>query len=278
MKKLLCGIIIISALFTLCGCSMGYLIDTVTGYIMQDQSLHAEQTLPTQKTEEPTQPSTIPTEEPTEAPTEAPTETPETKPATVEKSSKVPYLQKIKRADQPIYKGPGYDYKQNGTVKVVGTFTIVKEEYDEDGNLWGKLKSGVGWVDLTQIKSQNKNPPLLTVSQAEKTLLKSGKYHHWIADESEYMVQIALRCSQNLTNVCLYEISMGEDDDILTEICSISAWKKDTPIVADVAFPMDFSSYAICFNDKNGKEHWFCIYQSGRNGEIALSTYTPPNK
>ena len=68
---------------------------------------------------------------------------------------------------------------------------------------------------------------------------------------------------------------MNGDTDELSKLCAIAEWNKNDPIVADVAFPMDFSSYALCATDKNEKEHWFCIYESGRNGEYVLDTYTP---
>ncbi len=59
-----------------------------------------------------------------------------------------PYIENIKNPDQPVYKGPGYDTGKVGTVEKATAYTIVAEERDAEGNLWGKLKSGAGWIDL----------------------------------------------------------------------------------------------------------------------------------
>ena len=62
------------------------------------------------------------------------------------------YLQEIYYG-QSIYSGPGYNYSYVRGVEETNNYTIVDEAYDTDGRLWGKLKSGVGWVDLTDIRS-----------------------------------------------------------------------------------------------------------------------------
>ncbi len=54
-------------------------------------------------------------------------------------------------ASEQIYKGPGMDY---GCAKLVGengVYTIVEEAICWEGYLWGKLKSGAGWVRLTDV-------------------------------------------------------------------------------------------------------------------------------
>ena len=66
----------------------------------------------------------------------------------------VPYILAIPSASQPIYAGPGYGYNYVQTVELAGYYTITEESWDDNGHLWGKLKSGVGWVDLTDIYSQ----------------------------------------------------------------------------------------------------------------------------
>ncbi|MDI9504745.1 MAG: hypothetical protein QM271_01410 [Bacillota bacterium] len=63
-------------------------------------------------------------------------------------SSSVPYTTPL-GAEEKIYSGPGFAYGFVKTVGVDGVYTIVKEAYCTDGYLWGKLKSGVGWVRLS---------------------------------------------------------------------------------------------------------------------------------
>ena len=77
----------------------------------------------------------------------------ETAPTPVSPSAEVPYLETIP-TNQSVYYGPGYAYNYVTYIKTGGIYTIVEEAYDEAGNLWGKLKSGVGWVDLSDIRDE----------------------------------------------------------------------------------------------------------------------------
>ncbi len=48
-----------------------------------------------------------------------------------------------------IYAGPGYEYDYVMTLEEQGVYTIVKEQYNPSTySTWGKLKSGVGWINL----------------------------------------------------------------------------------------------------------------------------------
>ncbi len=48
-----------------------------------------------------------------------------------------------------VYSGPGYDYEWVMTIEQEGTYTIVEDKYNSSTqSSWGKLKSGVGWIDL----------------------------------------------------------------------------------------------------------------------------------
>lgn len=61
--------------------------------------------------------------------------------------------------DEGIYVRESPDQNSNVTYKIdVSTkYTIVDEAYDDIGNLWGKLKSGVGWVNLTEATDGNQD-------------------------------------------------------------------------------------------------------------------------
>ena len=65
--------------------------------------------------------------------------------------SKVPYTVRITATDLRIRKGPGTD---NAIVSVIkpGVYTIVSEATGQGAALWGKLKSGAGWVSLDYCK------------------------------------------------------------------------------------------------------------------------------
>ena len=95
-----------------------------------------------------TEKNTVPVQTLPAIPTEVSEDTEPQEPATAVPKKNVPYLQRIERSDQSIYEGPGYDYCFVDTVRQRGTYTIVEEVRDSEGNLWGRLKSGKGWICL----------------------------------------------------------------------------------------------------------------------------------
>lgn len=62
-----------------------------------------------------------------------------------------PYLVKITASVLNVRKGPGTKYGKATTIKRGGVYTIVAEERN-GSTLWGKLKSGAGWVCLKYTK------------------------------------------------------------------------------------------------------------------------------
>lgn len=229
---------------------------------------------------------TLQTVPPTAAPTEAPTETqpPETEahtepPATEEAivteaptqpPKAVPYLQKVTYADQSIYGGPGYDYGFVGTVREAGTYTIVEEARDVEDNLWGRLKSGAGWIDLTEVRRRLESPELISANYADDLLLKSGNYHHFVGDDSEYAVHIAFRAHETLTDFTLCSMELTETMEVAEQIFFLSQLEPGKPLVADLDFPGDMSTYAVFFTDSRGTARQYTVSISGRNGAIEL--------
>jgi len=61
--------------------------------------------------------------------------------------SAVPYKVRITVTDLNIRKGPGTNNAKAGVIKP-GAYTIVSEATGQGATLWGKLKSGAGWVSL----------------------------------------------------------------------------------------------------------------------------------
>lgn len=107
----------------------------------------------------PTVTENLPTPSPvsTPTPTAQATQTPE---AEVEEALPIveltqTYTVRIRQDNFPIYTAPGYDAPLADTRADAGVYTIVAECRDKDGNLWGRLKSGVGWVDVTRLEQQS---------------------------------------------------------------------------------------------------------------------------
>lgn len=192
-----------------------------------------------------------------------------------DKQKDASYLQKVPNADQSVFEGPGYDHRFVGTVEEAGTYTIVEEVKDDEGNLWGRLKSGKGWIDLTDVKAKIKSPAPISANFADDKLLKSGKYHHCIADASEQTVQIAFRANETLTDVTFYSMLFVEEFEKLEDLYQIPELTPDKPFVANVSFPGDMSMYGITFKDDKGVAHTYTVSINGRNGTLFLSEKTP---
>lgn len=59
-----------------------------------------------------------------------------------------PYLVKVTTGELNIRKGAGTNFGTNGVIRDRGTYTIVEEAQGVGATLWGKLKSGAGWISL----------------------------------------------------------------------------------------------------------------------------------
>lgn len=190
--------------------------------------------------------------------------------------SRFPYLRKVPFADQSIYSGPGYDFAFAGTVELAGTYTIVAEEWDDEGNLWGRLKSGAGWIDLTELRRREEIPVPISANYADDTLLHSGKFEHYLSPDSDHTVKIAFRAHEILTEVSFFSMTfVGENYEKDKELRRMGSMKPDKPLVAEVEFPGDMSMYGISFTDEAGEERYFCVSISGRNGALILTEYFP---
>ena len=222
----------------------------------------------------PTEPET--TTHPIETTTQ-PTET-GTQPTEVatEPLDALPYPQRIPLADQSIFEEPTYDSRFLGVVGQAGTYTIVEERTDEEGNLWGKLKSGAGWVDLTQIRATIENPPVLTVNYADKPLLDSGEYHYRPVEEGIYLKQVAFRAGGTLTDFCVATVSLADEGYVPDEVFyTLEQLTPEKPLVMDLPFPGDMSAYIISFRDSTDAHHQYLLTISGRNGTLVLGNLYP---
>lgn len=146
MKKRILLLVIVLAL-SLCGC--------VLPKSMMEQTTPPTTLAPVpETTQEPEVPETTAAIEATQPATEPdPTET--VQPQTTEPEFE-PYLLKIRNAELPIFAGPGYEHDQVGAIRDHGTYTIVEEKQvrstDAGLVIWGRLKSGAGWIDLADAK------------------------------------------------------------------------------------------------------------------------------
>ncbi len=180
----------------------------------------------------------------------------------------VPYTMSIP-AWASVFEGPSYDSVYKQPVGENGVYTIILESYDEDGRIWGKLKSGLGWVDLTSLEEAYSHPVI--VSFADDELLESDDYIFRKADPSDYSVKIAVRANNYVKNLqfssLFYEGEFWKTDKILY---SARTLRENRPLVIEVTFWGDMTGFALGFEDENGEEHQYLIFISGRNGSLEV--------
>lgn len=60
----------------------------------------------------------------------------------------IPYRVKVLTSPLNIRKGAGTNYSITGSIEDKGVYTIVAEKNGKGAIMWGKLKSGAGWISL----------------------------------------------------------------------------------------------------------------------------------
>ena len=161
MKRLIC--ILLALCMVLCACT-GAPAGTTAPHETTVPTLPAETTAPTE---------TVPPET--------------TAPAFQE------YTHRIEDPETMIYAGPAFLSGAVALVEEAGTYTIVEEALDRDGNTWGKLKSGAGWICLTE--------PTLAPIYADYAAESFNAYHAYWSDETDYITAIGFTPGEKLTNV-----------------------------------------------------------------------------
>ena len=181
---------------------------------------------------------------------------------------------KITRADFPIFDGPSYDHSYVAVVQSAGVYTVIEKQTDSEGNTWGKLKSGVGWVDLTKAQAEENTQPPITAMLVNDDLLNGKDYHEYMADDSEYAVKILFSAAETLTDVRFSSLQHENGTfAIAEELDSVSELNPENPFVAGVVFYGDMTTYGISFTDASGVERSYMVYISGRNGALMLEEY-----
>lgn len=249
MKKLIC---ILLALLLLAGCSAP--VEKTEPQTTGKETVNAPSTAPAATTV-PNTPS-----DPTIATKPAPTTPPSQG-----------YLQKIVSHDQPIFSEPSYDGSVLGTVEEAGTYTILEEVTDSEGNLWGRLKSGAGWVCLTEIHSHNVEAPVITCGYASPNQLKQDKYHEYAGKPDLVNVPIIFHAYQRLTDVKLYAAWWDGELQVAEQLHSLDVLDADRPLVANLSFLGDMTMFVVKFTDANGVRQSWQLYESGRNGALEIS-------
>ena len=270
MKKILSiGLILLMLVGMLAGCADRDAEEETTRRRSKKSQSAQQLTEPEEsETQEPETETQAPTTAPTTAATtQAPTtEAPAAPEQTQEPlSTSFPYLLELP-AEAPIYAQPGTDSKFVQYVGQVGTYTIMEEARDAAGQRWGKLKSGLGWVNVSDPLCGGQNQQPMTIYSATQATLDNDHYKAYV--HSEYTRNIAIRANEPITNLCIVFTNMGQRQETVYTQVQLST---DKPLVAKLSFAGDFYGYCIEYTDANGTFHSHEIYESGKDGSLVIN-------
>ncbi|MBR4888919.1 MAG: hypothetical protein IKU17_07230 [Clostridia bacterium] len=172
-----------------------------------------------------------------------------------------------------IFSKPDYDGVFVQAIGQDGVYTIVEESIDADGSRWGKLKSGIGWVNLNEATVMEE--AVLTAGFTTLDLLQNQEYHACMADTGEYSVLIAFYPKETLREFTFFSMELGGDEMTVNEMLfRLDVLTPEIPFVASVSFPGDMTTYGVSYKDADGVLHKYTAYISGRNGSLVFEEQT----
>ena len=175
------------------------------------------------------------------------------------------YQFKVLRNDTAIYDEPSYDGMRIGVIYEKTLYTIVGEATDEEGNVWGKLKSGLGWIDLTKAREDLSTQYPLSIDVMSSPTFKFADYIDY-SSAAEYTENIVFVAQETITDVLITYDNVF--DMTQKEVYRVDSISPDMPLVSGLVFDSNLARYTISFTDTKGEIHSLTIAQSGRNGEI----------
>lgn len=177
-------------------------------------------------------------------------------------------------ASIPIFDAPSYDGLYVCAVGEDGVFTVVEEKTDSEGNVWGRLKSGIGWVDLTYVHAFYEDPPLITVSYADNALSGMADYDLHIVEDTEYTQKLIFRAGETLYDVEFLSLALGETSYVTDTVLYVQeTLTPEKPFVLGIVFYGDMTAYGISFKDREGQIYRYAVSVSGRNGMLVVQPF-----
>ncbi len=255
MKKYLLSILAIALALCLCACGL------LPG--KPEETPPVQNSAPAEEPQSPAPetPAAGPADKPApSAPAESPEPEESTAPEQPEEQVFEPYLQEVKSGATPIYDGPGGS--QVGTVGEPGVFTIVEEQEDAEGKLWGRLKSGAGWLNLTELRA----PVLLDACYAGDELPAGCVVY--VQEGYDLRARVLFTTEQHLRDVELCMLDVFEDLAVSDVLYTLPEMSPEQPFMAEICFFGDFTTYGLRFKDEAGKTHCFTVMESLKDGSL----------
>ena len=177
------------------------------------------------------------------------------------------YILRIEDPETMIYAGPAFRYEVTALVEEAGTYTIVEEALDADGNTWGRLKSGAGWVCLTE-------PPLAPI-HADYAPEDFNAYHAYWSGETDYITAIGFTPAETLTDVKFGLLDWFETESwqMSQVLYTMDELTPERAFLAQVVFWGDMTTYGISFTDAKGQQRSFAVSISGKDGSLCCTEY-----
>ena len=265
MKRLICAML--AACLLLCGCAAAPAVTTAPAQTAEPTvpagtTDPVETAVPGVDNDMSYQDQDLPiADEPAETTELAPVET--TAPAFGE------YTVRIEDPEQLIYCGAAFVFDAVALIEEAGVYTIVEEATDADGNLWGRLKSGAGWICLTE--------PALAPIYADYAEESFNAFHAYWSDETDYITSIGFTPAEKLTDVKFglldwFETESWQMSEVLYTIDELDP---EHPFLAQVVFWGDMTTYGISFTDESGEMRHYAISISGKDGSLVCTEYVP---
>ncbi len=223
----------------------------------------------------PTEP--VPTTEPTAtttAPPEATTLPPET---TLPMETTLPptetarpvaegsYTVRLEDPELAIYDRPSFLGEWTAWLGEAGIYTIVEEAADRDGNTWGRLKSGIGWVCLEE-------EPYAPIRVVDATAISMAFPTLYQTEETEYVTRLIFHPQETLTQVefqlLTWEEAGYQVDTVLAALDTMEDARE-----ANVVFWGDMTTYGISFLDETGNTRRYALTISGKDGSLLCNEY-----
>jgi len=182
-----------------------------------------------------------------------------------------PYLEKIKKSTVEIMKGPGYGTEFVSVIDP-GTYTIVEEATDQNGLLWGKLKSGIGWIDLTYSREITNVFGPITIGDAAA----DTKGTHTFVQEGfqDYGSHYLITTEEAVTDLVLSTCDFLDRGPVPAKaMYRLDGLRPGESLRATLVFHGDLTNYALTYTDSQGQTHTCTFMHSGRDGSLIVQEY-----
>lgn len=175
------------------------------------------------------------------------------------------YTIRIEDPDRLIYAAPGFHQDVTASFEEAGVYTIVEEAYDWDGNLWGRLKSGIGWVCLTE-------PPIVPI-HADFAPEHFAPDYEWHCDETEYVTEIGILANEHITDIQIALLGIDPAYNVEEVLFTLDEMEADQALKLSVVVWGDFTTYGVSFTDAKGNNRTYAMMVSGKDGSLICSEY-----